>query len=407
MPHESFSVDYSGVSRESWKVNRTCIQLSGRESYASACTSILPYTRPSGAFPSHLLVGSTGVSENGVLTGASCSFVFCLASSSSCVASCDVHRHMGSVIVPLVSDDGEVLCPKLNLPHSRRRRENVVTRVLLCRESRSHPSRQEGSWFEVSDGNTGANRGYTGSDEWLICFPMPCIASGVSRYMLQVWFDRKRLPSLSFHQDATQSPFGCVGGSCWAGVYIDSGSNEVVHLKKGGRAFFSPGTAAGTRRGSLWWKAEGDRLRIVDSDEQPLVWLGTVTELRRDPLEAGKMAGFGVEVKSSRGATRVEKSHLVRDSFGFLFPGCTYVLSLRSQSPQLMKGNHEHRVVINEDGTVTDIVKGTQIARWSFPEAEPPFDDGDESWATGDEVLLVVDKYYDHVRIIFASPACS
>ncbi len=198
-------------------------------------------------------------------------------------------------------------------------------------------------------------------------------------------------------QDARQSPFGCVGGSCWAGVYVDSVSNEILHLEKEGRAFVSPGTAASSRGDKFWWKAEGDRLRIFDSSDQPLIWPGTGSDLRRDPLEAGKIAGFGVEVETSRGTTNVENSHLTRDSLGFIFPGCTYVLLLRSGSATMANDSHESRVVVNQDGTVTDIVKGTRIARWSFPEAKPPSDDGDESWPTGDEILLVLESDYDHV----------
>lgn len=215
------------------------------------------------------------------------------------------------------------------------------------------------------------------------------------------------MPSLSLRQDARLSPFGCVGRSCWAGVYVDSVSNEILHLEKEGRAFFSPGTVASSRRDMFWWKAEGDRLRIFDSSEQPLTWPGTGSDLRRDPLEAGKMAGFGVEVETSRGTMRVENSHLVRDSLGFLFPGCTYVLSSRSGSSTMASEIHESRVVVNQDGTITDILEGTRIARWSFPEAERPSDDGDESWPTGDEILLVLESDYDHVGATGSFPICA
>jgi len=208
--------------------------------------------------------------------------------------------------------------------------------------------------------------------------------------------DRKFAPSLSLRQDARPSSFGCVGGSCWAGVYVDSISNDILHLEKGGRAFFSPGTAASSREDGFWWKAEGDRLRIFDSSGQPLTWAGTGSDLRRDPLQAGKMAGFGVEVERSRGAKLVKNSQLVRDSLGFMFPGCTYVLSSRSGSAT-MADSHESRVVVNQDGTVTDIVMGTRIARWAFPEAKPLSDGDDESWPTGDEILLVLESDCNHV----------
>lgn len=201
---------------------------------------------------------------------------------------------------------------------------------------------------------------------------------------------------------ARLSPFsddvGCVGGKCWAGVYIDSASKEILHLERGGRAFFSPGTAAGTRGDIFWWKAKEDFLHIVDSDDQPLTWPGAASHLRRDPLQAGKLAGFGVDAKTNRDARLGEDTHLARDSLGFMFPGCTYVLSLRPGWPLRVADGHEYRVVVNEDGTVTDMAKGMRIARWHFPAAKPLVGGGDESWATGDEVLLLLESAYHHVR---------
>lgn len=194
--------------------------------------------------------------------------------------------------------------------------------------------------------------------------------------------------------------FGCVGGTCWAGVYVDSLSKEILHLEPGGRAFFSPGTAAGAGRGILWWKAKEDILHIVDSDDQPMRWPGSPSDLRRDPLQAGQLAGFGVNVKTNS-ASFGEDTHLVRDSLGFMFPGCTYVLSMRPGSPRRATDGHEYRVVVNEDGTVTDMANGIRIARWTFPAAKPLVGGGDELWATGDEVLLVVESAYLHVRTTF------
>lgn len=189
--------------------------------------------------------------------------------------------------------------------------------------------------------------------------------------------------------------FGCVGEQCWAGVYVDSASKEILHLARGGRAFFSPGTAAGTRRGILWWKATEDRLRVINHCDQPVLWPGTASDLRRDPAQAGKLAGFGIETdKFNSGPRRVENIHLVRDPMGFVFPGCSYVLSLPSKSPLKASSSHEYRVVVNEDGTVTDMVDGGQIARWSFPRAKRLVDE----WATGDELLLALEDNYHDVR---------
>lgn len=199
-----------------------------------------------------------------------------------------------------------------------------------------------------------------------------------------------RLPPLS-------DDVGCVGDKSWAGVYVDSISKEVLHLARGGRAFFSPGTAAGNRRGNMWWKVTEDRLRVLDSYDHPVNWPGTASDLRGDPVQAGKLAGFGVETDDTNsGPRRVENVHLVRDPLGFVFPGCSYVLSLRSQSPLMANSGHECRVVLNEDGTITGAVDGGRIARWSFPTAKPLV--GDDEWATGDELLLVLESNCHNVR---------
>lgn len=194
--------------------------------------------------------------------------------------------------------------------------------------------------------------------------------------------------------------FGCVGEQCWAGIYVDSASKEILHLAKGGRAFFSPGTGTGTGEKILWWKATEDRLQVIDGYDQPVSWPGTASDLRRDPVQAGKLAGFGVGAgKTNNGPGQVASIHLVRDPLGFVFPGCSYVLSFRSISPLMATIGHEYRVVVNEDGTVTDVVEGGRIARWSFPRAKPLVGDGE--WPTGDGLLLVLESNYNHVRVSF------
>ncbi|CAM9178873.1 unnamed protein product, partial [Ectocarpus sp. 12 AP-2014] len=181
---------------------------------------------------------------------------------------------------------------------------------------------------------------------------------------------------------------------CWAGVYVDSTSKSVLHLAKGGGAFFSPGTAAGSHGNELRWKAKEDFLYIIDSDNNPFSWPGAASYLRRDPVQAGKLAGFRLEVRTSNGTALVESSHLNRDSLGFLYPGCTYVLSWRPGLPFRAGNARENRVVVNRDGTITDAENGRRVARWSFPEATPVVDGVDDTWATGDEVVLLLDGEY-------------
>lgn len=199
-----------------------------------------------------------------------------------------------------------------------------------------------------------------------------------------------RLPPLS-------DGFGCVGEKCWAGVYVDSSSKEVLHLARGGRAFFSPGTAAGTRRGFFWWKVTGDRLRMIDSYDQRVIWPGAASDLWRDLAQPGKLAGFGSETNKTNSGSRREKNiNLFRDPLGFVFPGCSYALSLPSKSPLMANASHEYRVVVNEDGTITDVMDGGRIAQWSFPGAKPVV--GDSEWVTGDELLLVLESNHHDVR---------
>lgn len=198
---------------------------------------------------------------------------------------------------------------------------------------------------------------------------------------------------------ATSDEFGCISQKCWAGVYIDAASKSVLHLARGGGAFFSPGTAAGSHGKKLRWKAKKGFLYMVDSDNKPFSWPGGASYLRRDPVQAGKLAGFGVEVETSNRTALVKSGHLSRDSLGFLYPGCIYVLSWRPGPPFRAGDPRENRVVVNRDGTITDSENGRRVARWWFPEAAPIVDVGDDTWATGDEVVLMLDGEYLEVRM--------
>lgn len=202
---------------------------------------------------------------------------------------------------------------------------------------------------------------------------------------------------------APSEVFGCISQKCWAGVYVDSTSKSVLHLAKGGGAFFSPGTAAGSHGNELRWKAKEGFLYIVDSDNNPFSWPGAASYLRRDPVQAGKLAGFRVEVGTSNGTALVKSAHLNRDSLGFLYPGCTYVLSWRPGLPFRAGNARENRVVVNRDGTITDAENGRRVARWSFPEALPVVDGVDDAWATGDEVVLLLDGEYLQVRMTISN----
>lgn len=188
-------------------------------------------------------------------------------------------------------------------------------------------------------------------------------------------------------------------------MYVDRATNEILHLDTGGRAFLSPGTAtADTRRECLQWWAEGDLLHLADRYDQPFTWPGTASNLRRDPAEAGKLAGFGGKVSTKldtdrregsayTNSTDVDQTHLVRDPFGFLFPGCVYSLSGRPEFSPRKENSHETRVVVNKDGTITDVASGGRIAWWFFlGESSVP---DDASWVSGDIVALLVDVVDD------------
>lgn len=225
------------------------------------------------------------------------------------------------------------------------------------------------------------------------------------RSLLSIWQDLPPLPS----GDA----FGCVQPAfrqdCWAGVYVDSASEEVLHLESGGRASRSPGTAVAAdgrsdgRSGCLWWSAQADVLHIVDCLGRPFLWPGASGNLRRDPHQAGVLAGFGFEVDTTvdpqqnpplANSQLEQLVHLVRDPLGLIFPGCLYILSLPSRSPFNTKPR-QVRVLLHRDGTVTEEVRGTRIATWSF--AAPQVFPGNlsESGTTGDALELRFDDDSD------------
>lgn len=203
---------------------------------------------------------------------------------------------------------------------------------------------------------------------------------------------------------------GCLRGeSCWAGVYVDRATNEILHLHAGGRVFLSPGTAAAdTQRECLRWWAEEDLLHMADRYDQPFTWPGAVSDLRRHPAEAGKLAGFGGKVSTKLDAdrregsaytnsTHVDQTHLVRDPFGFLFPGCVYALSVRPGFSPWTENSRDTGVVVNKDGTITGVAGGGRIARWFFGGESSAPDMSDASWVSGDIVVLLVDADHDQV----------
>lgn len=221
------------------------------------------------------------------------------------------------------------------------------------------------------------------------------------RSLLSIWQGLPPLPP----GDA----FGCVQSSsrqdCWAGVYVDSASKEVLHLESGGRALRSPGTAVAAdgrsdgRGGCLWWSAQADVLHIVDCLGRPFLWPGASGNLRRDPHQAGVLAGFGFEVDTTvapqqnpllANSQLEQLVHLMRDPLGLMFPGCLYILLLPSRSPISTKPR-QIRVLLHRNGTVTDEVRGTRVATWSF--AAPQVFPGNlsESGTTGDALELRFD----------------
>lgn len=204
---------------------------------------------------------------------------------------------------------------------------------------------------------------------------------------------------------------GCLQGyNCWTGVYTDRETNEILHLDTGARAFLSPGTAAADSRPEcLRWWAKEDLLYLADCDDRPFRWPGAGSELRRDPAQAGKLAGFSVAKLASdhgerpayRNSTHFNRTHLVRDPFGFLFPGCMYMLSMRQGSLHQTGNIHETRVVVNRDGTVTDGNGGQPVARWSFLEEQSLFGVSHDCWPSGDSIVLLVDNDHRQVHASF------
>lgn len=190
----------------------------------------------------------------------------------------------------------------------------------------------------------------------------------------------------------------------WAGVYVDAVSKEVLHLEAGGGASLSPGTSeADFGRDCLRWTADEEALRLVDCQGRPFTWTGDGGDVRRDSMHAGKRAGFGA-VSTTDGDEIFGNgpAHLVRDPFGFVFPGCAYSLSMRQWSQH--NTVHEVRVVINHDGSVTDGASGGRVASWSFAGMESLPAPGDESWAAGDAIVLLLDACYQQVRLLSIEP---
>lgn len=184
----------------------------------------------------------------------------------------------------------------------------------------------------------------------------------------------------------------------WAGVYVDSAANEVLYLEANGGAFVSPGSAA---RDTCWdglrWREEEGVLHLVDCHGRPLTWPGVNRNVWRESTHAGKFVGFDAEAITNEDEIPGNaQTHLVRDPFGFVFPDCVYLLSVRQRPPR--KTVHEVRVVINRDGSVTEAEGGGKIGSWSFAGAEPLPCRGDESWATGDAVVLLIDNFYRQVN---------
>lgn len=208
--------------------------------------------------------------------------------------------------------------------------------------------------------------------------------------------------------------FGCVQAAfrqdCWAGVYVDSASKEVLQLESGGRALRSPGTAVATddrgdgRGGCLWWSAQAELLHIVDCLGRPFLWPGATGNLRRDPHQAGVLTGFGFEVDTTLASqqnpllanSQLEQSvHLLRDPLGIVFPGCLYTLSLPSNPPISTKYG-QIRVLLHRDGTIADEVRGARIATWSFAAPQLFIGNLSEPGTTGDALELRFDDNGDH-----------
>lgn len=219
--------------------------------------------------------------------------------------------------------------------------------------------------------------------------------------------------------------YGCQDSDqeCWAGVYFDSATKEVLHLEAGGQAFLSPGTAApaapNARGGCFWWKAEQAELHLVGClDQRPFTWPGAGGNLRRDPPQAGKMVGFGAEWRTGDDDEAPEEAsespgnpsrvdgmvvRVARDPLGFLFPGSMYEMLLRPGAGCGTRYSRRYRGVLNRDGTVTDGASGRRVATWSFPETRVLPGGGGGSWATGDAIVLRVETDHYQVNLMLLS----
>ncbi|CAN0125964.1 unnamed protein product, partial [Scytosiphon promiscuus] len=190
----------------------------------------------------------------------------------------------------------------------------------------------------------------------------------------------------------------------WAGVYVDSTTKEVLFLERGGGASFSPGTAAGAKNDISRWESSGEILHIVGDDDRPLLWPGVTDHLQRDIAHAGKLSGFDGREKTSDRGRYGDDGDLLRDPLGFMFPGCTYLLTVKPDQPCTVGIGHEYRVVVDRDGTVIDTANGGMVARWYFPGMPPLSGAGDKLWPTGDEILLLFEKSHHQLRSVVSAP---
>lgn len=184
--------------------------------------------------------------------------------------------------------------------------------------------------------------------------------------------------------------FGCTEGAedCWAGVYVDDRTKEVLYLSSGGRAWRSPDSQVD--RWCLWWRASADELHMVDCDGLPFKWPDAVGNLRRESQQAGRLAGFHTGTSALERHT--SRLYLARDPLGFLCPGCVYLLTVPSTGD-----HHRRRVVFRQDGTIADVERGGRVGTWSLA-AGQDLRGATNSWAAGDTLELQVTGVHDQVR---------